>query len=98
MSTFTKQVLVIVLCGILFQRISVIQSVQTLIPLSPTSDAFQRGNKASNVVVEFFIDLTCSSCLDEWYKYFYNHTIIILLHNHRPVLSEVVSTYGIKHL
>ena len=43
-----------------------VETVQSLIPLSSTSNAFQRGNKGSNVIVEFFIDLTCSACLNSW--------------------------------
>lgn len=42
------------------------QAGESLIPLSATADAYQRGNADSNIVVEFFIDLTCSSCLDAW--------------------------------
>jgi hypothetical protein len=43
-----------------------IQPIESLIPLSKTANAYQRGNAASNVVVELVIDLTCSSCLDSW--------------------------------
>lgn len=42
------------------------QAGASLIPLSATANAYQRGNAASNIVVEYVIDLTCSSCLDEW--------------------------------
>jgi hypothetical protein len=38
----------------------------SMIPLDKNSYAFHRGNLASKVNVEFFIDLTCSSCLDSW--------------------------------
>jgi len=43
-----------------------VAQLQSLIPLSPSKNAFQRGNAASSIVVEYFIDLTCSSCLDSW--------------------------------
>ena len=59
-----------------------IENVQSLIPLSSTSNAFQRGNKGSNIIVEFFIDLTCSSCLNSWLKHtntFY-HIILQILY------------------
>lgn len=39
---------------------------QSLIPLSPNDYSFSRGNPASNIVVEFYIDLTCSACQDSW--------------------------------
>ena len=42
------------------------QKAASLIPLSGQSYSFKRGNPASNVVVELYVDLTCSSCLDEW--------------------------------
>ena len=75
-------------------------TVQSLIPLNPKSDAFQRGNKASNVIVEFFIDLTCSSCLDSWllllYIYIYLKLFEIFFIIIRSVLNKVVSTYGIS--
>ena len=40
--------------------------VESQIPLSKASDAYQRGNKGSSVIVELFIDLSCSSCLLSW--------------------------------
>ena len=40
--------------------------VETKIPLAPNARAFHRGNLTSVTTVDFFIDLTCSSCLDEW--------------------------------
>lgn len=42
------------------------QKAASLIPLSGQSYSFKRGNPASNVVVELYVDLTCSSCLDSW--------------------------------
>lgn len=41
-------------------------AVETLIPLQKYGYAFSRGNLSSNVVVDLYIDLTCSSCLDSW--------------------------------
>lgn len=38
----------------------------TMIPLSKDGHAYHRGNTSSQTVVEYFIDLTCSSCLDSW--------------------------------
>jgi len=43
-----------------------IDPIESLIPLSKNANAYQRGNAASNIVVELVIDLTCSSCLDSW--------------------------------
>lgn len=40
--------------------------VQTFIPLSKDGHAFHRGNTASLTTVEYFIDLSCSSCRDSW--------------------------------
>jgi len=42
------------------------QAGESIIPLSATANAYQRGNAASNIVVDLVIDLTCSSCLEEW--------------------------------
>lgn len=36
------------------------------IPLSPTGNAFTRGLQTSNVVVDLFIDLGCSDCMNDW--------------------------------
>jgi hypothetical protein len=52
--------------GSVFTVPAAAQKAETLIPLSSTGYAFQRGNAASNIVVELYIDLTCSSCLSEW--------------------------------
>lgn len=38
----------------------------SMIPLSKDGHAYHRGNTASLTTVEYFIDLTCSSCLDSW--------------------------------
>jgi protein-disulfide isomerase len=46
--------------------LSVHATTQTFIPLDKNDYAFHRGNLASKVNVEFYIDLTCSSCLEEW--------------------------------
>eukprot|EP01031_Cornospumella_fuschlensis_P052703 gene52703-64399_t len=40
--------------------------VQTFIPLSKDGHAFHRGNTAALTTVEYFIDLSCSSCRDSW--------------------------------
>jgi protein-disulfide isomerase len=39
---------------------------ETMIPLSKDGHAFHRGNTSASTVVEFFIDLACSACMDEW--------------------------------
>lgn len=39
---------------------------ESLIPLSPSSYSYKIGNPASNVIVEFFLDLGCSACLQSW--------------------------------
>ena len=52
--------------ALLFYSTAFAQKAETLIPLSPTGYAFQRGNAASSIVVDLYIDLTCSSCLSEW--------------------------------
>ena len=36
------------------------------IPLSPTSYTFSRGNLASSLKVDLFIDLACSDCMNSW--------------------------------
>lgn len=41
-------------------------ATQSFIPLSRTGHAFHRGNTSALTTVEYFIDLTCSSCLDSW--------------------------------
>jgi len=41
-------------------------ATQTKIPLDKNDYAFHRGNLASKVNVEFYLDLTCSSCLEAW--------------------------------
>ena len=46
--------------------LSTSQVPESLIPLSSSSYAYKIGNPSSNVVVEFFIDLGCSSCLEAW--------------------------------
>lgn len=56
----------LVLIIFILQQIICDDTVQSLIPLSSTSNAFQRGLKNSAITVELFIDLTCSSCLDSW--------------------------------
>jgi hypothetical protein len=40
--------------------------VSTMIPLATNGYGFHRGNSAAITTVEFFIDLTCSSCLESW--------------------------------
>lgn len=40
--------------------------VQSTIPLSPNGYSFGRGSPSSNVVVDLYLDLTCSACLDSW--------------------------------
>lgn len=44
----------------------VVADVETMIPLSKNAYAFQRGTSGSNVVVELYVDLSCSSCLSSW--------------------------------
>lgn len=39
---------------------------QSFIPLSKDGHAFHRGNTASLTTVEYFIDLSCSACMDSW--------------------------------
>jgi hypothetical protein len=41
-------------------------TVNTFIPLDSYDYAFHRGNLASTINVELYIDLTCSACLDSW--------------------------------
>lgn len=38
----------------------------SFIPLSKQGHAFHRGNLSALTTVEYFIDLTCSSCRDSW--------------------------------
>ena len=38
----------------------------SMIPLAYSGYAFHRGNTSSRTTVEYFIDLTCSACLDSW--------------------------------
>eukprot|EP00597_Dinobryon_sp_UTEXLB2267_P017976 CAMPEP_0201104706 /NCGR_PEP_ID=MMETSP0812-20130820/40727_1 /ASSEMBLY_ACC=CAM_ASM_000668 /TAXON_ID=98059 /ORGANISM="Dinobryon sp., Strain UTEXLB2267" /LENGTH=197 /DNA_ID=CAMNT_0047364065 /DNA_START=17 /DNA_END=610 /DNA_ORIENTATION=+ len=38
----------------------------SMIPLQKYDYAFPRGNLSSLITVDFYIDLTCSSCLDAW--------------------------------
>ena len=42
------------------------QKAETLIPLSANSYGFHAGSASSSIIVEFNIDLGCSSCLDSW--------------------------------
>lgn len=41
-------------------------AASSMIPLTKDGHAYHRGNLASKTVVEMFIDLTCSSCLQSW--------------------------------
>jgi len=47
-------------------HLTIAQAAVSLIPLSPSSYSYSIGHHASNVIVEFFIDLGCSACLQEW--------------------------------
>ena len=42
------------------------QVAESLIPLSSSGYSYKIGYPASNVVVEFFLDLGCSACLQSW--------------------------------
>lgn len=81
----------------------------SLIPLSANGYAYQRGNRDSNVVVEFYFDLTCSGCRDSWpiltrvyEEYgdrvnFLYHVYPLAIHNAGFLLSQaaqVVNYYG----
>lgn len=50
--------------ALLFARIN--GEASSMIPLAKDGHAYHRGNTASLTTVEYFIDLTCSSCLDSW--------------------------------
>lgn len=58
----------IFLSALLVALHNIVASAQanSMIPLSKDGHAYHRGNTSSETVVEFFIDLTCSSCLDSW--------------------------------
>ena len=91
--------LVIALMAILGVALS-----DSLIPLSPNGYAYSRGNPASNVVVEFFYDLTCSGCRDSWpvltnvyeqYKdkvNFLYHVYPLAIHNAGFLLTQAAQT------
>jgi thiol-disulfide isomerase/thioredoxin len=57
-------------CALFVSLLSISSSalglVQSDIPLSPNGYSFGRGSPSSNVVVDLYIDLTCSACLDSW--------------------------------
>ncbi len=62
-----KNVIVAVLASVLcLLSVNVKAEAETAIPLSKDGHAFHRGNTASLTTVEYFIDLTCSSCRDSW--------------------------------
>lgn len=44
----------------------VFAQVESFIPLSKDGHAFHRGNTSALTTVEYFIDLSCSACRDEW--------------------------------
>lgn len=57
----------VALCIVLVSLCKVCNAdVETMIPLSKDGHAYHRGNTSSLTVVEYFIDLTCSACLDSW--------------------------------
>lgn len=41
-------------------------TANSMIPLQKTGYAYHRGNTSATTTVEFFIDLTCSACMDSW--------------------------------
>lgn len=49
-----------------FLAASVSATANSMIPLQKTGYAYHRGNTSALTTVEFFIDLTCSACLDSW--------------------------------
>ena len=60
MSSFFGLLIVSILFAVAFG------DVMTMIPLQKEGHAFHRGNLASKTVVEFYLDLGCSSCMSEW--------------------------------
>lgn len=52
---------ILVLC-----LISVSATANSMIPLQRTGYAYHRGNMSATTTVEYFIDLTCSACMDSW--------------------------------
>jgi protein-disulfide isomerase len=46
--------------------VSVSGTANSMIPLQRTGYAYHRGNTSALTTVEFFIDLTCSACMDSW--------------------------------
>jgi hypothetical protein len=79
------------------------------IPLSPTGYTFSRGNLASSLKVDLFIDLACSDCMNEWplltevyetygsdFKFSY-HLFPLPYHQFAFLLSKsatIIDTYG----
>ena len=45
---------------------SVAHAQLSIIPLSASDYAYAKGNAASNVLVELYIDLACSETMDAW--------------------------------
>lgn len=43
-----------------------VAKVTSPIPLSITENSYQKGDKSSRIVVQYIIDLTCSSTMDSW--------------------------------
>lgn len=61
MHHFLSVLLVIALCVT-----PAVATAETAIPLGRTGHAFHRGNASALTTVEYYIDLTCSSCRDSW--------------------------------
>lgn len=87
-------------------------TIQTFIPLTQSGYAFHRGNTAALTTVEFFIDLTCPTCKDEWpvlnqvyqaykTKVHFEYRVYPLPHHAQSFLTaqaaQVVSTFGKSH-
>jgi len=65
---------------------------ESLIPLSPSSYSYKIGNPASNVIVEFFLDLGCSACLQSW------PTLQKLVENYVSSISITISSTSIHFI
>ena len=60
LSTFLSVLFVLLRCQMATAQ------ANSMIPLSKDGHAYHRGNTSALTTVEYFIDLTCSACLDSW--------------------------------